>query len=98
MDDNDKTVLEGLRSENRLLQVKVTLSEAALRLWMLGYDALLHHGVNMRTLKEFKDAEALDASDLKGNMEEGRNAIVGYLRRVEHAVTAAVRRKNMKQV
>ena len=61
------------------------------------YDALQSHGVNYKDLAEWKDMEPLTmASKLRPH--QGGPLVIQWLERLEHALTAAVRRKRFTLV
>lgn len=81
--------------KDRHLAVRLSLAQAALRLWEHAYDALLHHGVNFRTLPEYHDTTYLDAAR-KGSVTEGQSNILRWIERLTSGIHAAVRRKAFK--
>lgn len=85
-------------SQNEELSIRLSLAGGWISLWRKAYDALLHHGVNVRTTKEFKDTALLDAALEAKDIREGQVSILEYLKRVESGLNAAVRRKALFKV
>ncbi len=86
-----------LRKEVTILGIRLTLAQAWIDFFRHAYDALLTHGVNYRTLPEYKDSTELDdAQDLP--VQAGREKIITWIGRLKNAVSAAVRRKGFRQV
>lgn len=76
---------------------RCAMYEAALQMQQVAYDALLHHGVNFKTLPAFKRQTNLR----KGLAEpplRGLGKYVEWCRRMESEVKATVRRKGMHNV
>ncbi|MER9178952.1 hypothetical protein [Mesorhizobium sp. M0767] len=84
-----------VRKEVDSLGVRLTLAQAWVGFLNFAYDALLHNGVNYRSLKEYSNSTELDDAQ-KLPLSEARNKIVGWLERLQSAISAAVRRKNFK--
>jgi hypothetical protein len=97
MDNNEKLHRElgEVRKELHVMGVRITLAQAWIGFLHFAYDALLHHGVNYRTLKEYADSKELDDAQ-KMPVTEGRDKIVTWLGRLQSAINAAVRRKAFK--
>lgn len=75
--------------------VRLTLAQAWINLYQFAYDALLHYGVNYRSLKEFGDDEAVSEA-MEMGVTGGRNKIIEYLGKLHNAIRAAVNRKQFK--
>lgn len=87
--------VENLRKKNNEVEVRLTLAQAWVGFLTHAFDALLHHGVNYRDLKEYKDTELLDdAQDLP--ITHARDNIVGWLGTLHNGIRAAIRRKGFK--
>lgn len=80
------------------LSIRLSLASAWVSLWRKAYDALLHHGINVRSTKEFQNTELLDAALEAKDIREGQVHVLEYLKRVESGLNAAVRRKAMFKV
>lgn len=80
------------------LSVRLSLAGAWISVWRKAYDALLHHGINIRSTKEWKDTALLDAALEAKDIREGQSSILEYLRRLESGLVAAVRRKGLFKV
>lgn len=89
--------MDDLQQENRVLTLRLSLAHAFIKMLRQAYDALRYHGVDYQTLPTFKNADALDEAD-KLPLEQGRRHMLGWLERVQHDITAAVRRKQMRRV
>lgn len=94
--------LESLAKETRELrkqvnqqEIRLTLAQAWIGLYQYAYDALLHYGVNFRSLKEFANTSILDEA-LQMPLSEARQRIVEYLGTLRNAIRAAVNRKQFK--
>ena len=87
--------LEDVRKEVHILGVRLTLAQAWVGFLNFAYDALLQHGINYRTLKEYADSTTLDEAG-KLPITKARDKIVTWLDRLQSAINAAVRRKNFK--
>lgn len=95
----DKTSIEkelsAVRKDLNILGVRLTLAQAWIDFLHTAYDALLHHGINYRTLKEYANSTELDDAQ-KLPITAARDKIIHWLRRIESGVHAAVRRKSLK--
>lgn len=89
--------VEDLSQKLTISEVRLTIAQAWGELLDYAYDQLLYHGVNYKTLPEFKDSTVLeDAQDLP--ITTARSKIVTWVGTLSSAITAAVRRKGMKLV
>ena len=90
--------IEALNRENRKLGIRLQLAQAFVGMLTRAYDALLHHGVNYRDLKEYKDNTAIldEAGSLP--ITEGRSRFLSWMARVESGITAAIRRKTFRRL
>lgn len=86
-----------LREENRILSIRLSLAQAFAGVLQVAYDALLHYGINFRTLPEYTNDRALDEANAMP-IQEGRTRIMDWLGRVERGIAAAIRRKQFKKV
>ena len=84
-----------LRKEVNEQGVRLTLAQAWINLYQYAYDALLHYGVNFKSLKEFGDNSEVDEAMQMG-VTAGRNKITAYLGKLHNAIRAAVNRKQFK--
>lgn len=87
--------LEAVRQEVHTLGVRLTLAQAWVGFLNFAYDALLHHGVNYRSLKEYQNSTELDDAQ-KLPLTRARDKIVLWLGTLQSAVHAATRRKSFK--
>lgn len=95
MNERLQKELDEVRQEVNTLGVRLTLAQAWVGFLHFAYDALLYHGVNYRTLKEYSQSTDLDEAQ-KLPITEGRNKIVHWLDRLQSGINAAVRRKSFK--
>ncbi|WP_266031204.1 hypothetical protein [Brucella intermedia] len=94
MSEQLREELTKAQKEMHILGIRLTLAQAWVGFLNKGYEALLYHGVNYRTLKEYNGTELDDAQKLP--ISKARDKIILWLGRMESAVHAAVRRKNFK--
>ncbi|MCC5780553.1 hypothetical protein H7H48_15940 [Nitratireductor sp. B36] len=87
--------LAEVRKDVETLGIRLTLAQAWVGFLNFAYDALLHHGINYRSLKEYKDSAELDDAQ-KLPVSQARDKIVGWLGRLQSAINAAARRKQFK--
>lgn len=87
-----------LVTENATLATKLTIASAFQSMWIKAYDALLHHGINMRDLPEYHDNAALERALEVGIETEGGSRVLDYIKRVANAIDARVRRKGFREV
>lgn len=81
-----------MRAEINTQAIRLTLAQGWINFLREAYDALLHYGVNYKSLKEFQDTGPLDeAQDMP--VSRARTHIVEYLGRCTNAIKAAIRRK-----
>lgn len=78
-------------------QGRLSMSRAFVQFLLKAYDALLHHGVNYRTLPEWQDSKALDDID-KVPFDRGVEKTIVWMGRLGNALDAAVRRKGFTVV
>ncbi len=94
-DDNDTKRLFGLNRED--LVARLQAAQASIQAFLKGFDALLHHGVNMKSLKEWQDTTLLEeAAKLKP-----RNALpkmIEWTSRLEKSIAASIKRKAFRDV
>jgi hypothetical protein len=85
--------------ENRILQTRLRLAQAFNGLMQAAFDALLTHGVNYRTLPEYKDDGLLDAALGNGvTIERGEANIMSWIERATNGISAAIRRKRFRRL
>ena len=99
MDNHEQLTKEvaSLREQVEEQGIRLTLAQAWQGLMLKAYDALLNYGVNYRSLPEYEQDQTLDESmDLP--ISKARNNIIGWLGRLENAISAAVRRKTFRLV
>jgi hypothetical protein len=89
--------VSALRDEHKVQGARLSMAQAWLQFMQQAFDALLHHGVNYRNLKEYKDDSTLTES-LDLPVTKARDNIIGWLGRLTSSLNAAVRRKGMKIV
>lgn len=87
--------LQAVRKDVEELGVRLTLAQAWVGFLNFAYDALLHHGVNYRSLKEYKNSTELDDAQ-KLPLSKARDTITMWLGRLQSAIHAATRRKQFK--
>lgn len=87
--------LDEIRKEVHVQGVRLTLAQAWVSFLHFAYDALLYHGVNYRTLKEYANSTELDDAQ-KLPVTQARDKIVMWLDRLKSSINATVRRKNFK--
>ncbi len=63
---------------------------------MMGYSALLNYGVNYQELPAYKDPDGLLEKAGNAPLLDAWEAYVEYMRRVEHRIAAALRRKQFQ--
>ena len=102
MGENAKPAIERLKEEIaaltqrvRRMEIRLLLARAWVSFLEKAYDALLYHGVNYRTMPEYKNSAALDKA-MKLPPEEGKVEIVSWLGKLESALAAYIRRKQLK--
>jgi len=93
--DNLAKEVKALRQEVNEQGVRLTLAQAWIKLYQYAYDALLHYGVNYRSLKEFGENTLVEEA-MQMPITAGRNKIVEYLGKLQNAIRAAVNRKQFK--
>ena len=102
MEDPDRGIAEALTAPSteerlRVSNVRLMLAQVYLKMKRKAYDALLHHGINFRELRAFKDQTLLeDARNL--TLARGQEAYIEWCRRVEHDIDAAITRKSFRRV
>ena len=93
MDLKDESDYE--KEDRHDLVSRLMACQALAQFFLKAYDALLHYGVNFKTLPEWKDQRDLDAArKLKPNA--AKTVIIGYFGRLESALSAAVRRTQFR--
>lgn len=88
--------LANLRKEVNVQGIRLTLAQLWIGLYSKAYDSLLHYGVNFKDLREYKEDYPDGAEKLPIN--QGRTEISHWIKKVENAIKAAVRRKGFKLV
>lgn len=78
-------------------QGRLLMAQEFVLLLLHAYDAQLYHGVNYRTLREYKDHRMLDKAATV-SFDRGVSLYVDWLRRLSNAITAAVNRKQLRLV
>jgi hypothetical protein len=84
--------LAAVRKDVEVMGIRLTLAQAWVGFLSFAYDALLHHGVNYRSLKDYKDSTELDDAQ-KMPISQARDKIVTWLGRLQSSIHAATRRK-----
>lgn len=77
--------------------VRLRLAQAFIDMLLYAYDALLHHGVNYKTLPAYKDTALLDAAQ-KLPLEQGHDSFIVWMERIRNDITAAIKRKGFRKV
>lgn len=95
MSDRLEKELRAVRKDVEELGVRLTLAQAWVGFLNFAYDALLHHGVNYRTLKEYSQSTELDDAQ-KLPLSKARDKITMWLGKLQSAIHATVRRKQFK--
>lgn len=93
--------LTALRKEVQHQGIRLNLAEAWLGLYQLGYDALRSWGVDFKKLKEFGDGYPGFKSKTKDSVDKlpaslAQTVYINWIRRIENAIEAAVRRKQFR--
>lgn len=92
------TEARALQDKNAKLTIRLTLASAFHTMWVKAFDALLHHGVNVRSIPEYNDHARLDRALEVGVEHDGGSRVMDYIKRVENGLRAAIARKGFKQV
>lgn len=94
--------LKALRKEVNENGVRLNLAHGWIQVLREGYDALLHWGVNFKSLKEYgagyptyNGTSGQDSVD-KLPIGQAQEVYIHWFRRVTNAIRAAVRRKQFK--
>jgi hypothetical protein len=74
------------------LRARLMAYQTFSKVLLTAYDALLNWGVNFKSLPEWQDMGDLDEA-VKLKPDKGAEKTTGWLIRLEHAIQAAVRRK-----
>jgi hypothetical protein len=90
MDKNDKPLLT--HDDELDLRARVTVAHYFAHVLLQGYNALRSHGVDFMRLREWKENSILEEA-WKLKPTAAQSHIMGYLERLSHAITAAVKRK-----
>lgn len=81
----------------KVVKVRLRLAQAFIDMLQHAFDALLHHGVNYRTLPAYKDETLLEEAR-RLPLEQGHDSFIEWMRRVTKDINAAVRRKGLRQI
>lgn len=88
---------EGVPEDRAELAARLTAARALSQFLLRAYNVLRHYGVNFMDLPEWNDTADLDkAARLKPS--QGGPLTIQWLTRLEHALTAAIRRKSFRVV
>lgn len=88
---------DGDITELLTLRVRMAGAQAFGHLMLKAYNALLHHDIHFMELPAYRDMTLLDeAIDLEPY--RGQERTLEWIRRVEHEIDAAIRRKGMRRV
>lgn len=77
---------------------KLGMAQQAFQLMTRAYDALLHHGVNFRTLKAYEFWEKFLHHGEKTPEGHKTRTLSDWIVKVRNDIDAAVRRKSIKEV
>lgn len=80
-----------------LVRARLQMVTAYAQMVEEGYDALLHHKVNFRSLPEFKDTALLKQA-AKLPLSRGRDKYLHWISRMTSAIRAAVKRTTFRKV
>lgn len=80
-----------------VLRVRHTMAHAYAQMMNTAFDALLSFGVNYRTLAFYGDHTLLANAKSKG-LVAGQSAYLEWMKRMESAIHAAVRRTQFKRI
>lgn len=94
MSDKIQNELAALRKEVHAQGIRLTLAQGWINLYVRAYDALLHYGINFKTLREYKEKYPHGAENLP--LSQSRDKYVSWFGRIESAISAAIRRKGFK--
>lgn len=81
----------------KVVRVRLAMAHAFAQMLGKAFDALLYHGVNYRDLPEYKDTALLEQAE-RLPMSRGQGRYIEWMKRIESAITAAVKRKSFKKV
>lgn len=94
MDDKIQREIASLRKEVNAQGIRLTLAQGWINLYVKAYDALLHYGINFKSLREYKEKYPHGAENLP--LTQSRDKFVSWFGRIESAIAAAIRRKAFK--
>ena len=77
--------------------VRLRLAQAFIDMLLTAYDALLHHGINYRTLPSYMDQTLLDEAKTLPP-EKGHDSFMVWMGRVKNDIAAAIKRKGFRKV
>lgn len=80
-----------------MLACRLLMAQAFAQLLVKAFDALLHYNINFRNLPEYQDRTLLDEAD-KLVILQGCQKVMLWMERVDHAIDAAIRRKQFLDV
>jgi hypothetical protein len=84
-------------ADRRDLIARLMGAQMMARFVLRGYTAQVSYGVNFMDLPEWKDMEQLDEA-YKLRPHSAQLKVVAWMERLDHALTAAIRRKQMQLV
>lgn len=79
------------------LRARIMTSQMFAQVLLKGYSALRSYGVDFMSLREWKENAILDEAR-KLKPVPGAELIIAYLCRLENAISAAIRRKQLKTI
>ena len=97
MSDNLKDELNYVKEDRADLVARLMAAQEMGRFLLRGYQMLKSYGVDFMSLPEWTDQADLDeARKLKPHRAQEK--IIGYFQRLNHALSAAVRRKQFRVI
>lgn len=84
-----------LRQDIEVIGIRLTLAQAWVGFLNFAHDTLVAHGINFKTLNEYKDSTVLDEA-AKMPLTKARDKITTWIEKLHSGLHAAVRRKGFK--
>ncbi|GJE18783.1 hypothetical protein [Methylobacterium marchantiae] len=96
--DKLKATVAKLNADAELAAIRHQMAQAFTGMQIKAYAALLNYGINHQELPAYKDPDGLLDKARTFPLRQGQELYFEYMRRVEHEIAAAIRRKSFSLV
>ncbi|WP_298951502.1 hypothetical protein [uncultured Methylobacterium sp.] len=96
VNENLRKRVAELEEQGQIAAARHVMAQAYTQMQAMGFAALLNYGINYHDLPSYADPDGLLDKAAEFPLLQGQEVYLEYMRRVEHDIAAAIRRKQFQ--